>query len=145
MSADDLARSVGAALRPLPEVRAAWLFGSRRHGRARPESDLDVAVAFAPALGADAREALRRRIVLALSDALGAVGERADVVDLGDCDPAVGFAAISEGILALERDVDERSAVASYVARRYFDDEARRALFRDAAVRHSTRGGTTPP
>ena len=80
-----------------------------------------------------------------MSDALGTIGERADVVDLGDCDPAVGFAAISEGVRVLERDVDERSAIVSYVARRYFDDEPRRALFRAAAVHHSTSSpGRTP-
>lgn len=88
---------------------------------------------------------MRRQIVVALSDALGAIGERADVVDLGDCDPAVGFAAISEGLLVLERDVDERCATVSYVARRYFDDEPRRALFRAAAVRHATSGATRAP
>lgn len=137
MDADDLRRGVSSALGPLAAVRAAWLFGSRNADRARPESDLDVAVAYEPTLSLDEREALRRQIVVALSDTLGLVGERADVVDLRDCDPAVGFAAISEGTLVLERDVDERCAIVSYVARRYFDDEPRRRLFRAAAVHHS--------
>lgn len=139
-----MVRSIGAALRPLALVRAAWLFGSRRSGHARPDSDLDVAVAFAPTLDGDERERLRRQIVVALSDALGVVGERADVIDLGDCDPAVGFAAVSEGLLALERDIDERCAIVSYVARRYFDDEPRRAIFRAAAVHHATSSATRP-
>ncbi len=141
----DLARGIAAALQPLDAVRAAWLFGSRNDGRARADSDLDLAVAYGPTLSLDRREALRREIVVVLSDALGGIGERADVVDLRDCDPAVGFAAISTGRLVVERSVDERCAIVSYVARRYFDDEPRRALFRAAAVHHSSAAATRDP
>ena len=42
-SLDDALR---AALEAIPEVRVAYLFGSRATGRARPDSDLDVLVEF---------------------------------------------------------------------------------------------------
>lgn len=135
-----LASGIGAALAPLSAVRAAWVFGSQARGDARDGSDLDVAVDYAHELDLDAREQLRRDIVDALTDALGPLGERADVVDLRDCDPAVAFAAIREGELCLARDEDERCAIVSYVARRYEDDAPRRALFRSAARHHAERG-----
>lgn len=137
MRTEELVAAIAEALDPLPEVRAAWLFGSQVSGRARPGSDLDVAIAYVPALERSLRERARRRVVVALADRLGALGERADVVDLHDSDPAVAFAAIRDGVLALERDRDERCGVVSYVARRYDDDAPRRALFRAAARRHA--------
>lgn len=137
MTREELQRRIGAALAPIPELRAAWLFGSRASGEARPDSDLDVAVSYAAELDAAARERIRRRVVAALTDHLGAIGERADVVDVHRSDPAVAFAAIREGAVALERDVGERCAIVSYVARRYEDDAPRRALYREAALRHA--------
>jgi len=135
-----LASQIGTALGPLAQVRAAWLFGSQRRGDARDDSDLDVAVDYAHELDFDAREQVRRDIVDALTDALGALGERADVVDVRDSDPAVAFAAIREGELCLARDEDERCAIISYIARRYEDDAPRRALFRAAARHHAEQG-----
>jgi hypothetical protein len=52
-------------------VRVAWVFGSRAAGTATSRSDLDVAVVFARDLDGGARESARRRIVAALTDAMG--------------------------------------------------------------------------
>ena len=43
----DLFASVREALEGLPQVRVAYVFGSRVAGRPRPGSDLDIAVSFA--------------------------------------------------------------------------------------------------
>lgn len=120
------------ALRPIEAVRVAWVFGSRVTGTPRPDSDLDVAVKFVRGLDAAARLEATLAVIGALTDALGALGERADVVDLDACDSAVGFAAL-HGRLVLERDRDERLALQVYLCRRYDDDAPRRELYRRAA------------
>ena len=133
---DPLVAAMATALRPLEGVRVAYLFGSRARGDAREDSDLDVAVSFDPRFDATddrAREAVRRAIVAALTDALGAVGERADVVNLDRADSAVAFRAIREGHLLLARSESDRVRVEARVGRRYDDDAPKRALFRRAA------------
>ena len=132
---------IGAALRPIAVVRAAWLFGSRARGTARPDSDLDLAVVYPRELDDAGRERARREIVAALADALGAVGERADIVDLDDADSAVAFRAVTEGLLVLARSEPERVRAVSWIYRRYDDEAPRRALFRRAARAAAQRTG----
>ncbi len=138
---DALLYQVALALQPLPQVRVAWLFGSRVKGAARPDSDLDVAVVLPRNLGADARLHLRLSIIAALTDALGPLGERADVVDVDEADPAVAFAALSEGLLVLARSEDERVEAAVRIMKRHADDLPRRLLFRSAAARVAAEMG----
>jgi uncharacterized protein len=125
----------------VPLVHAAYVFGSQMTGRARSDSDLDVAVAFAPK--ADPTE--RGRATLALIDALtrelGPLGERADVVDLERAGAAVGFRAIKTGQRVLERDRGRRIALEAGIARRYDDEAPKRALFRQAAIDAARRMG----
>src|SRR5947208_137047 len=45
----ELMHKLAALLQGHTEVRAAYLFGSRARGSHRPTSDIDIAVAFAPA------------------------------------------------------------------------------------------------
>ena len=137
----DLAARVGDALDPLEAVRVAWVFGSRVRGQPREDSDLDLAVVYARQLDGAAREHARRLIVAALTDVLGAVGERADVVDLSDADSAVAFHAVAGGTLALARTEAERVEACVFAWRRYDDEAPRRALYRRAAVEVSERGG----
>lgn len=134
-SVDDLAQRVSAALAPVEAVRVAYLFGSRAAGRARPQSDLDLAVRFDAGLDGRGRELARRAVVARLTDALGALGEKTDVVDLDLADSAVGFRAIRDGRCVLARDRAERVLLEARVARRYDDDGPRRELFRRAAIR----------
>lgn len=134
-ASSSLASAVGAALAPLVQVRVAWLFGSRVSGAARPDSDLDVAVAFPRALDDAGRFQGRLQIVAALTDALGPLGERADVVDIDEADAAVAFAALAQGRLALARSDDERVEATVRIMRRHADDLPRRQLFREAARR----------
>ena len=133
---DALIAAMAAALAPLEGIRVAYLFGSRARGNAREDSDLDVAVSYDPRFDATddrAREAVRRAVVAALTDALGGVGERADVVDLDRADSAVAFRAICEGHRLLSRSESDRVRVEVRVGRRYDDDAPKRALFRRAA------------
>jgi predicted nucleotidyltransferase len=137
MAPDELLRRVAEALAPLDAVRLAWVFGSRVRGGATDRSDLDVAVVFPRELGDAGRERVRRAIVAALTDALGAVGERADVVDLDFTSSGVAFRAIAEGRRALARSESERVAAEVRIARRYDDEAPRRELYRRAARNHA--------
>lgn len=136
---DKLVGDVGAALAPIAPVRVAWVFGSRVRGTSRPDSDLDVGVVFARGLDDQQRFDARLEVIAALTDALGGLGERADVVDLMDCDSAVAFAAVCEGRRCLERARDERVEAAVRIGRRYDDDAPWRALQREA-LRRLARG-----
>jgi predicted nucleotidyltransferase len=129
-----LGEQIAQVLAPLTSVRVAWFFGSRAKGRHRPDSDLDLLVAYDHQLNGAAREQLRRRIVYELAGVLGRVGERADIADVRDVDSAVAFAAVAEGELVLERSKAERVATQVYVWKRYDDDVHRRDLFRKAAL-----------
>lgn len=141
MTGSELVAAIGAALAGVEGVRLAWVFGSRVSGRARVDSDLDIAVRFDAGLEPGGREAARRRLVAALSDELGALGERADVVDLDRADGAVAFEAVRRGDLALARSEAERVDAVARVARRYDDERGKRALFRRAAVAAARRLG----
>jgi predicted nucleotidyltransferase len=140
MAPEDLARQVATALEPLDVVRVAWLFGSQAAGTAGARSDLDLAVVHARDLDDEGRERARRRIVAALTDALGRLGERADVVDVDRTGSSVAFRAISDGRRVIARSESERVAAEVRVMRRYDDEAPRRALFRRAALYHASSG-----
>jgi hypothetical protein len=130
-----LTEAIAGALTQLIDIRVAWLFGSQLD-RPRADSDLDVAVAYRPDLGARERELARREVVYTLAGVLGAVGERADVVDVDRCDSAVAFRAIRHGVRVLSRTEAERIDAEVRIARRYQDDEPRRRLYHDALRRY---------
>jgi uncharacterized protein len=136
-----LLEGVKRAAQGVPLVQSAYVFGSQVSGRARHDSDLDVAVAFEPE--ADPTE--RARATLALIDALthelGPLGERADVVDLERAGSEVGFRAIKTGRCVLARDRSRRVELEVRVARRYDDEAPKRALFRQAAIDAARRMG----
>jgi predicted nucleotidyltransferase len=126
---------VGEALAPLEEVRLVYLFGSQVTGGSSSRSDLDVAIHFDPGLDEASRARTKLRVIAVLTDTLGPVGERVDIVDLARASSAVAFRAIRDGVCVLTRDERERVRLEAYVARRYDDERPHRALFRDAARR----------
>ncbi len=137
MTPEELTQCVGAALAGVEVVRVAWVFGSRIAGAATERSDLDVAVVLPRELDDAGRERVRRRIVAALTDAMGALGERADVVDVDRASSAVAFRAVRDGRRALARSESERVAAEVRIARRYDDEAPRREMFRRAARLHA--------
>ncbi len=129
----ELENSLHAVLEPFHEVRAAYLFGSHAQGRARVDSDLDVALSFDAHLRVDVRAELMLDLLAALSRALGPLGERADLLDLDRASSAVAFRAIRDGRSVLCRDLRERACLEAKIARRYDDERPYRELFRRAA------------
>ena len=138
---DELVARVSDALAGIRSVRVAYLFGSRARGTARPDSDLDIAVLYDPLLDANGRETVRRDVIDRLADSIGALGERADVVDLNRAGSAVGFRVIRDGRRLLERDRAERVRLEARIARAYDDERPRRELLRRGAIEAGRRLG----
>lgn len=80
----DIDPKLTAVLRGYPEIRVAFLFGSRASGAAGPESDIDVGVLADTPIDPERK--------LSLIEALGLeLGVPADVVDLhGAPEPVLG-------------------------------------------------------
>jgi predicted nucleotidyltransferase len=107
--AEEIVAALRSALRGRTDVRAAILFGSQARGRARPDSDVDVAV-LAPAVD-----------LLQLAADLGAaLGKGVDVVELDLAFVPVVAEVIDHGIVVHE---GVRGAAASWRARALCDLE----------------------
>lgn len=135
----ELSSAIARALEPLPEVRAALLFGSRARGRARHDSDVDVAVLLDPSLAPTDSRARLVRLLDALHGELAA--DRVDLVILNDAPPALAFQVLKHGVVALERDrVDlHRFRVRTYS--RHADYEPVERFFREVTRKRALGGG----
>jgi predicted nucleotidyltransferase len=140
--AELLLRAVANAAESLAEIQAAFLFGSQASGRARTDSDIDVAVLIdVAATRVDARTRLRR-VIEALAAHVAA--DRLDVVILNDAPPALAFQILKSGKLAFERDriALHRFRVRTYA--RHADYESTERFFRNVtrqrALGEASRG-----
>lgn len=114
-----------------PKIVAAWLFGSQASGRARPDSDVDIAILAQE--GFSTGEQLE--LATELEKQLGA--ERVDLVLLDASHPVLAFEAI-RGRALLDRDPQAVSAFVSLISRSYEDVMAN--LRRGLAYRQQARG-----
>src|SRR5688572_20530500 len=114
-------------------ARIAIVFGSRASGRTWGESDLDVAVRWERGASDKQRLDQTLQLIAALTDRLGAIGERTDVFDIDRGSSAVAFRAIQQGRLVFAAKEAERVRCIVDVARRYDDDGPLRKLFQNAA------------
>jgi predicted nucleotidyltransferase len=120
----DLEQSLRERMAREPDLEFALLFGSRAGGRERSDSDVDVAVHFAPSISD--RERFQRR--LRLTSELADLGET-DVVVLNDASPLLGHRALMGRLIV----VNDRRAYVRYFVRtlaasgdeRYWRDVAR--------------------
>jgi len=137
-SAEAIRRLV-AWLEAQPDVAAAWLFGSRARGDARPESDIDLAVL--PAAGG-AEDPLRRRLRwgLAASRAAGLAEAELDLVTLDTAPILLAFAVAREGRLLVDHDPVARTAFLETTLHRAQDALHLRRIASEArAFRHGLR------
>ena len=104
-------------LASVPQVIAAWGFGSAHSGRMHAASDLDIGVLFAvpPTLDmlADLRSALQQALQF----------DRIDLVVLNNASPIVRFEAVC-GHLLFCRNAGQRAAFVSLTAREYEESMA---------------------
>jgi predicted nucleotidyltransferase len=118
----------------VPEVAAAWIFGSVARGEAREDSDLDVAIA----LRRDVSNATRGRLLGLVASRLerAARGRIIDLVVLEDQGPIFQHQVLAEGVLVYDADPERRVDVESTAHVRYLD-------FRptyDIAAKAATKG-----
>ena len=99
-----------------PEVKMAYLFGSRVEGHLGPLSDYDFALLVER--DADAA-AVRSSFASALSNLMGST--RIDVVLLRKAPIELAFAVISQGEIVYERDVATRVEFEARIMGLYFD------------------------
>jgi predicted nucleotidyltransferase len=104
-------------LMPREEILGAWLFGSQASGRARPDSDVDVAFLADHALTLDERVSLQLEVESALGQA------RVDMVDLSRASSILQFEAL-QGIRLFVRSPEKVAVFSSLVAREYESDMA---------------------
>jgi uncharacterized protein len=106
-------------LEVVPEIAAAWLFGSVVREQAREDSDLDVAVLLRDP---DASALTCRRSLMDLAARLErAAGRRIDLVVLGLHDPILAQRVLSEGQLVYDADPERRLDFTTDALARYFD------------------------
>ncbi len=136
-NSDPLLRAVANAAESLPEIQAAFLFGSQASGRARADSDIDVGILI-DGVSAAVDGPTLRRVIEALAGHVAA--DRLDVVILNHAPPALAFQVLKRGKLAFERDRTalHRFRVSTYA--RHSDFESTERFFR-AVTRRRARAG----
>jgi hypothetical protein len=112
-------RAIARCAARRPEIQAAYVFGSVAAGRARADSDVDVAVL----LDGTIRSSRMLKYRLQLMADLGAVLHRRDVevVVLNDAPPLLAHRVLSRGTLAFERSRRARVRFQVRTAARYLD------------------------
>lgn len=112
-------RAVARCVARHPDIQAAYIFGSVAQGRARPDSDIDIAVLLARRI--PDRRAFRYRLTLA--GELGSALHRDDVqiVILNDAPPLLAHRVLSRGTLVFERSRVARVRFHVRTASRYAD------------------------
>jgi hypothetical protein len=115
------------AVAELPEVRLAYLFGSRAGDRAREDSDFDIAVLVdGRAIGED-----RGRLIRRLAGRLGRKVSSAlvDVVILNDAPALLRHRVLRDGVLLMARSPEDHVRFAIRTIRDYQDGWYRREQF----------------
>lgn len=119
ITVDRLRAAAGEVLRDVPEVAAAYAYGSRIRGRALPLSDLDFAVVLAT-VAHRVDPLLAERISSRIATRLGSPVEiDAHVAD--DLPLPVRGRVVTTGVLVYERDPVRRVEFETATRRLYFD------------------------
>ena len=84
-----------------PDVVAAYIFGSVAQGRARPQSDVDIAVLLSADLDEETRFDRRLRLGWEVERL---IGHQTDLVVLNDAPPLLQHQVLKHGRLIFERD-----------------------------------------
>lgn len=113
MEQNALIEAVGSLLEDVPEIQLALIFGSHAEGRARPDSDLDVAVAADRELDTMDKLKLIERLA-------GLAGRPVDLIDLQAADGLILHQALTKGRLVMCKD---RGLYARLMLRMLVDQE----------------------
>lgn len=114
-----LERRLAEALAARPEVLEGYLFGSHARGAARPDSDIDVAVAVDASLLPEAPFGYGASLATDLMRALGS--SEVDVVVLNRAPPVLYHRVLAEGRRVWSRDLAATTAREGRALSRYCD------------------------
>lgn len=133
----ELEGRIREAIGPIAGLATAVLFGSRATGKARPESDLDVAILPATGAGAD-----RRRLQIAVAVALADLAPegRVDVVFVDEAPVVLRQRIMEQAKMILDREPALWKEWRVRTMREYGDSEWARELYRQAQHRRLTEG-----
>lgn len=121
-----------------PEVLAGYIFGSVASGRARPDSDVDVAVLVKPTVMKRDPSAYRLNLMADLSAALHTFD--VDVVLLNAAPPALAQNVVRGGTVVSERSRAERVRFQVQTLNRFLDTQPMRDLHLDRLKRRYAKG-----
>ena len=121
---DDIVRCVAKRR----EIQAAYIFGSVVSGRARRDSDIDVALLLNENFPYLKTLDYRLRVAADISSAIGRPD--LDLVILNDAPPVLAHQVLSKGKLVFERSRTARVAFQVRAVNLYLDTEPMRALYR---------------
>jgi hypothetical protein len=117
MDRDMMLAELSELLAPEEALMVVVLFGSQADGRARPDSDLDVAVLTCDKLSEQALQSLRLRLTVLLMEHFRI---RADVVILNHAPPFLKQQIFNKGLEVFVRDHDSWIAFKVKGYREYF-------------------------
>jgi len=129
---DELAIALREYLASQSDVVAGYIFGSMAQGRARPNSDVDVAVLLSDDLDGEARFMRRLRLGTEVEEA---IGRRTDLVVLNDAPPLLQHQVLKHGRLVFERDRAARVEFEVRAGKIYADLKPMRWFFQEALFR----------
>jgi len=121
MAADlsSITRAVSRCLAKRPEIQAAYVFGSVASGRARADSDVDVAVLIDRRVPPGRILKYRLKLMADLGTALHR--SDVDVVILNEASPLLAHRVLSQGTLVFERSAPARVRFQTKTASLYLD------------------------
>lgn len=132
-----IAKKLTPVFRAEPSVLSAWVFGSRVTGRARKDSDTDVAVLLDSKLDANARFDLRLRLMGAVSKKLKT--NALDLVVVNDLQAILfRYVIISEGQCIYGEKNGDRVDYECKTMSEYFDFAPFLEAYANAYVRNNT-------
>ena len=121
MAADlsSITRAVSRCVARRPEIQAAYVFGSVASGRARADSDVDVAVLIDRRVPPGRILKYRLKLMADLGTALHR--SDVDVVILNEASPLLAHRVLSQGTLVFERSAPARVRFQTKTASLYLD------------------------
>ena len=121
MAADlsSITRAVSRCVAKRPEIQAAYVFGSVASGRARADSDVDVAVLIDRRVPPGRILKYRLKLMADLGTALHR--SDVDVVILNEASPLLAHRVLSQGTLVFERSAPARVRFQTKTASLYLD------------------------